>query len=85
MEIIRLEKNYIRRALDLVWTVFQEFEAPEYSKEGIKEFRKFILYDSIIEKFEKGELNFWGCIDNDILLGVIVTKDVNHICLLFVL
>jgi len=84
MEIIRLEKNYIRRALDLVWTVFQEFEAPEYSKEGIKEFRKFILYDSIIEKFEKGELNFWGCIDNDILLGVIVTKDVNHICLLFV-
>lgn len=84
MEIIRLEKNYIRRALDLVWTVFEEFEAPEYSKEGIEEFRKFILYDSIIEKLEKGELNFWGCIDNDILLGVIATKEIDHICLLFV-
>lgn len=84
MEIIRLEKNYIRSALDLVWTVFEEFEASEYSKEGIKEFRKFILYDSIIEKLEKGELNFWGCIDNDILLGVIATKEIDHICLLFV-
>lgn len=84
MEIIRLEKNYIRRALDLVWTVFEEFEAPEYSKEGIEEFRKFILYDSIIEKLEKGELNFWSCIDNDILLGVIATKEIDHICLLFV-
>jgi len=29
-------------ALDLVWQVFLEFEAPDYSEEGIQEFKKFI-------------------------------------------
>lgn len=84
MEIIKLEKNHIRNALELVWTVFQEFEAPDYSKQGIEEFRKFISYNSIIEKFDKGEMCFWGCIDNDNLTGVIATRGVNHICMLFV-
>lgn len=84
MEIIKLEKNNIRNALELVWAVFQEFEAPDYSRQGIEEFRKFISYNSIIEKFDKGEMCFWGCIDNDNLIGVIATRGVNHICMLFV-
>jgi ribosomal protein S18 acetylase RimI-like enzyme len=84
VEIIRLEKNHIRNALGLVWTVFQEFEAPDYSKKGIEKFRKFIAYNSIIEKFDKGEMFFWGFIDNDNLTGVIATRGVNHICMLFV-
>ena len=33
-----------KEALDLAWKVFQQFEAPEYSKEGIEEFHKFITY-----------------------------------------
>lgn len=84
MEIIKLQKNDIRNALDLVWTVFKEFEAPDYSKQGIEEFRKFISYNSIIDKFDKGELYFWGCIDNNDLTGVITTRGINHICMLFV-
>lgn len=48
------------------------------------EFKDFINYDSIIEKFDKGEMSFWGCFDNDNIEGVIATRDVNHICLLFV-
>ena len=84
MDIIKLKKENIKNALDLVWTVFQEFEAPDYSTEGIEEFRKFISYNSIIEKFDRGELYFEGCIDNDDLTGVIATREVNHICMLFV-
>lgn len=84
MEIIKLQKNHIRDALELVWTVFQEFEAPDYSKEGIEEFKNFIEYPSVIEKVNKGELCFWGCMDNGILTGVIASKGINHICLLFV-
>lgn len=84
MEIIKLQKNDIRNALDLVWNVFQEFEAPDYSKQGIEEFREFISYNSIIDKFDKGELYFWGCVDNDDLTGVITTRGINHICMLFV-
>lgn len=84
MKIIKLEKNDLKNALDLVWTVFEEFEAPEYSEEGIEEFRKFIQYTYIVEKFDKGELCFWGCMDGDDLTGVIATRGMSHISLLFV-
>lgn len=84
MEIIKLQKNDIKNTLDLVWRIFREFEAPDYSKQGIEEFSKFISYNSIINKFDKGELYFWGCIDNDNLTGVITTRGINHICMLFV-
>ena len=84
MDIIKLKKENIKNALDLVWSVFQEFEVPDYSAEGIEEFRKFISYNSIVEKLDKGDLCFWGCIDNDDLTGVIATREVNHICMLFV-
>lgn len=84
MDIIKLKKENIKNALDLVWVVFQEFEAPDYSTEGIEEFRKFISHNSIVEKFDKEELYFWGSTDNDDLTGVIATRGVNHICMLFV-
>lgn len=84
MEIIKLQKNDITNALDLVWKVFEEFQAPDYSKQGIEEFRKFISYNSIIEQFTTGELYLWGCIDNDELTGVIATRGINHICMMFV-
>jgi ribosomal protein S18 acetylase RimI-like enzyme len=84
VDIIKLKKENIKNALDLVWSVFQEFEVTDYSEEGIEEFRKFISYDSIVEKLDKGDLSFWGCIDNNELTGVIATRGVNHICMLFV-
>ncbi|WP_394138684.1 GNAT family N-acetyltransferase [Cytobacillus oceanisediminis] len=84
MEVIELQKMEIRNALDIVWKVFLEFEAPDYSEQGIEEFSKFISYDSIITKLGEGELHFWGCKVNDKLVGVIATRSINHICLLFV-
>lgn len=84
MDIIKLKKENIKNTLDLVWSVFQEFEVPDYSEEGIEEFRKFILYDSIVEKLDKGDMCFWGCLDNNELTGVIATRGVNHISMLFV-
>lgn len=84
MEIIKLKKTDLKNAINMVWSVFQEFEAPEYSEDGVEEFKKFISDDYIIEKFDKDEINFWGCFDNKKIVGVIATKEVNHICLLFV-
>jgi GNAT superfamily N-acetyltransferase len=84
MEIIQLQKDDLKNALDLVWEVFEEFEAPDYSIEGIDEFRKFISYDSIADHFSKGNLIFWGCRDNAELTGIIATRGNNHICMLFV-
>ena len=37
-----LPKASMQAAMDLVWRVFSEFEAPDYSDEGVAEFRRFI-------------------------------------------
>ena len=42
MKIKRILNEEMKRALDLVWKVFLEYEAPDYTEEGIKEFKKTI-------------------------------------------
>ncbi len=86
MKIIKLGKEDIKEALHLVWVVFEEFEAPDYPIIGIEEFKRFISYNSIINRMENGDMQFWGCRDNadNILTGVIASRDISHISLLFV-
>jgi len=84
MNITPLTKEDLKPALDLIMDVFMEFEAPEYSEEGINEFKTFNRYEDVVSKFEKGELCFWGCRIDDRLAGVIAVRDISHICLLFV-
>lgn len=84
MDIRALHKNDIVPALDLVREVFDEFEAPEYSREGILEFKNFIAYKNILRKIDADEIRFWGCYNEIGLVGVIAVKDFAHICLLFV-
>ena len=82
-EIRKLDVADLQNALHLVWEVFLEFEAPEYSEEGIQEFKDFIYYESIKEKLLKSELLMWGGFIGNKLVGVIATYPC-HICLLFV-
>lgn len=84
MEIKKIGKEDLDKALGLVWEVFQEFEAPNYSNQGIEEFKKFISYNTIAEKLDKEELFILGCYDNEKLAGVIATRNISHICMLFV-
>ena len=42
MIIRKILKNEMEDALKLVWEVFLEFEAPDYTEEGINEFKKAI-------------------------------------------
>ncbi len=79
MIIRRIREEEMETALDLVWRVFLEFEAPDYTEEGIKEFKKTIDDNNWIK-----ERDFLGAFDNNELLGVIATKDYNHISLFFV-
>ena len=44
MEIRKIKDEEMPMALDLTWRTFLEFEAPDYTEEGIEEFRKSI-YD----------------------------------------
>lgn len=79
MEIRKIKGYEMREALELVWRTFLKFEAPDYTEDGIAEFLKTINDKDWIEKRE-----FFGAFDNGKILGVIATKDRNHIALFFV-
>lgn len=73
----------LQDALALVWRVFREFEAPEYSAEGIEEFRRYIQPDSIRVCQAEG-LRLWGSFDGERINGVIAVRPPAHVSLLFV-
>lgn len=80
VKIRKILKEEMKKALELVWKVFLKYEAPDYTEEGIKEFKKTIDDVSWIEARD-----FYGAYDeSNKILGVIATKDVTHIALFFV-
>lgn len=42
MKIGKIAKDEMNDALNLVWSVFLKYEAPDYNEEGINEFKKTI-------------------------------------------
>lgn len=70
----------MQEALKLVLKVFLEYEAPNYTEEGIQEFKKTINNSDWVQARD-----FYGAFDeNNKILGVIATKDITHIALFFV-
>ena len=80
MIVRKILEEEMKEALELVWKVFLEYEAPEYSEEGIREFKKSIDDTTWIK-----ERDFYGAFDEkNKIVGVIATKDLTHIALFFV-
>ena len=80
MEIRKITKEGLPEAMELVWAVFQEFEAPEYSQEGIDEFKR-----TIDDQSENLTLVIYGAYEKEQLLGVTATRNEgSHIALFFV-
>ena len=80
MEVRKISKAKLPEAMALVWDVFLEFEAPDYSQEGIDEFKKFI--DGQVAHMTRA---IYGAYEKDQLLGVIATRNEgSHIALFFV-
>ncbi|MCL2073198.1 MAG: GNAT family N-acetyltransferase [Marinilabiliaceae bacterium] len=70
--------------LQLIWRVFEEFEAYQHSAEGVREFQNYFEYSSIKRLLDKSEMLMWGCFNNGKIVGMIATKHSTHISLLFV-
>lgn len=83
-EIRQLAPAELEEALALVWEVFAEFEAPEYSQEGIEEFWRYIDAEYMIMQVGEGAMTFWGAFEDDYLVGVCAFRGLTHISLLFV-
>ena len=78
--IKKIDKTALNEALSLVWRVFQEYEAPDYTQQGIDEF-----YNSIHDESFLSKLSMFGAFVNEELVGVIATRNNGtHIALLFV-
>lgn len=71
-------------ALAMIWRVFEEFEAPDYSDEGIQEFRRFIALNAIKEGLGAQQLILWCCFEEAKVIGAIAVRPPCHIALLFV-
>ena len=50
MEIRKIDNEQITNAIQLIWTTFLQFEAPDYSDEGVQSFRSFIENKDILKK-----------------------------------
>ena len=81
MEIRTLEKDEYRAALELAWNVFLEFEAPEYTAQGVEAFHASIRDADYIR-----QLRIYGAYDKGALVGILATRNGGtHIALFFVL
>lgn len=71
-------------AMALAWRTFMQFEAGDYTAEGIASFQSFVT-DSILHKmFLLGEYQLFGAFDNGVMIGMITLRRETHISLLFV-
>jgi len=79
-------KDEIKQALDLVNRVFSEFVAVDYSEQGNKTFNDYlkVKYEEVIYDVQTGHKRIWGYYQDDEIVGVIATRDISHIALLFV-
>lgn len=70
--------------ITLVWRTFLEFEAGDYSKEGIRNFNDFITDQTLFKMFCKGEYQVLTAVEGGVIVGIVSVRDASHISLLFV-
>ena len=80
MKIRELIESEFDTALQLAWTVFQEYESPDYSEEGIQAF-----WNSIHDADYIKMLRIYGAFENKNMVGMIATRSSgSHVALFFV-
>lgn len=79
MEIRKITKDELKKTMNLAWNVFLKFEAPDYPEEGIEEFRRSIYDPEFVSKLE-----IYGAFEENTILGMIATRNMNHIAMYFV-
>lgn len=85
MIIRKVSENELNQALDLVYKVFMEFEAPDYPAEGVESFVNDIIKN---EGFKEGciigKFRMYGAFDADNIVGIMTMRKESHVMLAFV-
>ena len=83
--IRKINKNEVKTALDLALEVFMQFEAPDYTLEGVETFRRDVVENQeFINNCEKGICPIYAAFDGEKIVGIIGLKEnKTHINLVF--
>ncbi len=79
-----IEKGQEQLVSDMVWEVFMEFEAPDYSEKGLETFKAFINPKRLQNEIENNGFRVLCCFEGAELAGVVAFRRIAHISLLFV-
>ena len=71
-------------AMKLAWDTFVRFDAPDYSPEGIQNFRNFISDEMLRKMFVAGHYQLFVATDEGRYVGMLSLREKKHISLLFV-
>ena len=83
MKISRLDSSVLSEAKVLIKKVFMQFEAPDYSEEGVAHFMSY-LDEELEKELAKNQLQLWGTRVNQQLIGILAIRSAKHVALLFV-
>ncbi len=85
-EIRPIVKGEWEDALQLAWDTFLVFEAPEYGRDGIGSFRRFLRDPMLKNMFVMGEYLVYGAFlrASGEIVGVLGTRSYKHVSILFV-
>lgn len=70
--------------MQLAWKTFLQFEAKDYSEEGIQNFNNFVTDHTLYKMFVSGVYQVVIALEDKKIVGMISLRDVTHISLLFV-
>lgn len=79
----KMKIEELEETIALVKRVFDEFETPYYSQEGIENFYKFASYDNLKALLSRN-MQMIVAKDNSKIIGMIAFRDNSHISMLFV-
>lgn len=71
-------------AMELAWRTFLQYEAGDYTKDGVEHFRDFVTDNSLRKMFDRGAYQVIGAFRSEQIVGMIALRNENHISLLFV-
>lgn len=83
-EIRFADQDEWEEAIGLAWKTFLEFEAADYTQEGIKSFEDFITNSTVKQMFIMGIYQMMAAYDKGKIVGMITLRNEMHISLLFV-
>ena len=81
LDEMKLEE--LEETLELVKKVFNEFEVPDYTTEGVENFYKFANYNNIKEQLSQN-MKIIVAKEEKQIIGMIAFRDYSHISMLFV-